>query len=201
VIARLAGRVEALLEDALVLDVGGVGYLVFCGSGTLAALAVGDSCRLWIITHVREDHIHLYGFRDLQERAWFTLLQEVQGVGARVAMALLSVLTPNELATAVATQDRTLLTRAPGVGPRLAQRLVSELKDRTPEPLALAAAPAAGAAAPAGGGAAADAVSALVNLGYRQPEALQAVQAAMRASRGEPDVATLIRDGLKELAR
>jgi Holliday junction DNA helicase RuvA len=197
VIARLSGRIEALLDEALVIDVNGVGYLVYVSTATLAELQVGDAARLWIITHVREDHIHLYGFRDLAEREWFTVLQEVQGVGARVALALLSVMRPDELSTAIAVQDKTLLTRAPGVGARLAQRIVTELKDRTPTTLTL---PETTTAKPAAGGVAADAVSALVNLGYRQPEALAAVQAALRADAGA-DVSALIRAGLRELAR
>ncbi|MEQ9638397.1 MAG: Holliday junction branch migration protein RuvA [Alphaproteobacteria bacterium] len=199
-IAHLAGEVSALLDEALVLDVNGVGYLVFCPTSVVAGLSVGEPAKLWILTHVREDHIHLYGFRDLVEREWFTALQSVQGVGAKVALALLSVMRPDELGASVAAQDKTLLTRAPGVGPRLAQRIVAELKDRAPTALTISTAPPTAGAPVAGGGNASDAVSALVNLGYRQPEALQAVQKALRAD-ADADVSALIRAGLGELAR
>ncbi len=200
-IAHLAGEVAALLDESLVLDVNGVGYLVFCPTSVVAGLSVGEPAKLWILTHVREDHIHLYGFRDLVEREWFTALQSVQGVGAKVALALLSVMRPDELGASVAAQDKTLLTRAPGVGPRLAQRIVAELKDRAPTALTISSAAPTKADGPAPeGGNASDAVSALVNLGYRQPEALAAVQSALRAD-GNADVSALIRAGLRELAR
>ncbi len=130
-IARLRGRVDSVGEDHAVVDVGGVGYLVACSARTLGALpGAGEAVDLHVETQVRAESITLYGFRDPTERAWFRLLQTVQGVGARVALGVLSVLTPETLARAVAAQDKAALTRASGVGPRLASRIVAELKDR-----------------------------------------------------------------------
>jgi Holliday junction DNA helicase RuvA len=203
VIAKLSGIVDQTGADWAVVDVGGVGYLVFASSRTLASLPPpGQPASLLIETHVREDHIHLYGFADAASRDWFRLLITVQGVGARVALAVQSALDADELLRAVASQDKASLTRASGVGPKLAARIVAELKDKVAAftlAAGVAAADGAGAGLPAGP--LADAVSALVNLGYRRAEAYGAVAEAAR--RLGPDVAIdhLIRAGLKELSQ
>ena len=198
-IAKLRGILDSIGEDWVVLDVGGVGYLAYCSARTLARLPEpGAPVSLEIETHVREDHIHLYGFSGPSERAWFRLLTTVQGVGARVAMAVQGVLGPDELAQAVALGDRASLTRAPGVGPKLAQRILAELKDKVD---AIAVAPIPVRLAAVNGDHASDAVSALVNLGYRRPEAVGAVSAAVRSLGAEAAVESLIKAGLKELAR
>jgi Holliday junction DNA helicase RuvA len=197
-IARLKGIVDEIVEDGAIIDVGGVGYFVFCPGKTLQALPkVGESVVLHIETHVREDHIHLYGFLTGGEKEWFGRLQSVQGVGARVALAILSVLSPAELAQAIAAQDKTMIGRASGVGPKLATRIVTELKDKVGAFSGFEAAPAA--AGRPGGSVAADAVSALVNLGYRQADAMGAVARVHRAQGGEASLEALIRGGLKEL--
>jgi Holliday junction DNA helicase RuvA len=199
-IARLRGRLDGIAEDHAVIDVGGVGYLVLCSARTLAALpGVGEAVDLHVETQVRAESIALYGFREPAERVWFRLLQTVQGVGARVAVGLVSVLAPDELARAVAAQDKVALSRASGVGPRLAGRIASELRERLVDlPLpgaAVGMAPIVGAS-----GAAADAVSALINLGYGRSEAHAAIAKAA-ASLGEQAAAdALIRTGLQELA-
>jgi holliday junction DNA helicase RuvA len=198
-IAMLAGIVEQIAATHVVIDVGGVGYLVFGSSRTLARVPPrGERLRLLIETHVREDHIHLYGFIDEQERGWFRLLTTVQGVGARLALAVLSVVPPEALATAILAQDRAALARAEGVGPKLAQRIVHELKDKVGD-VALGAGVAAmpGAESPAAG----DAVSVLVNLGYQRADAYGAVAAAARALGPQAALDALIRAGLKELGR
>jgi Holliday junction DNA helicase RuvA len=196
-IAKLAGTVDQKGADLAVIDVHGVGYLVFCSARTLDRLPpLGSPARLLIETHVRDDHIHLYGFIDAAERDWFRLLTTVQGVGPRLAVALLSIAAPDQLAVAIAAQDRTLLARAEGVGARLAQRIVNELRDK-PGALAIGAAP---TPAPTTG-AAADAASALVNLGYRPAEALAAVAAAAQQVGSEAAVDALIRAGLQQLAQ
>ncbi len=203
-IAKLAGIVDSVGEDGAVIDVGGVGYLAFCSTRTIGRLpAAGSPAQLLIETHVREDHIHLYGFLDAAERDWFRLLTTVQGVGARLALAVLSAVTPEELGLAIFAQDRTVPARAEGVGPRLAQRIVNELKDKIGglRP-AIPPSPTAGATtAIPGDGPAAEAISALVNLGYRRVEAFGAVAAATQ--RLGPAAATdaLIRAGLQELAQ
>jgi holliday junction DNA helicase RuvA len=195
VIAMLAGVVDQTAADSIVLDVNGVGYLVFASSRSLAkAPGRGEPLRLLIETHVREDHIHLYGFADEAEREWFRLLTTVQGVGARIALALLSALAPEQLATAIAAQDRVVLTQAEGVGPKLAQRVVNELKDKV-------GAVTLGPAAAPSHGAASEAVSALVNLGYPRGDAYGAVSAATRVLGANASLDALIRSGLKELAR
>ncbi|HVA35020.1 MAG TPA: Holliday junction branch migration protein RuvA [Stellaceae bacterium] len=195
-IAMLAGRVDQVGTDSLVLDVNGVGYQVFCSAHSLAkAPARGEPLRLFIETHVREDHIHLYGFLDEAERAWFRLLLSVQGVGARIAMAILGTLAPAELAMAIVAQDRASITRADGVGPKLASRILTELKDKAAglAPITVAAAP--------GDGATADAVSALVNLGYPRGDAYGAVAEAARRLGPAARLDALIRAGLRELGR
>jgi Holliday junction DNA helicase RuvA len=203
-IAKLTGRIDAQVEDGVIIDVNGVGYLVACSSRTLSALpGAGEVISLMTEFVVREDRFQLFGFRDGLERDWFRVLQTVQGVGAKVALAILSVLSTDELARAVAAQDRTMLSRAAGVGPKLAQRIVNELKDRAPaggSGLGVFAAVAAAAAPPAGTPAS-DAVSALVNLGYRPAEASGAVAAAARRLGDEADLQKLITAGLRELAK
>jgi Holliday junction DNA helicase RuvA len=200
VIARLRGTLDALDEGHAVIDVGGVGYLVACATRTLAALPrPGEAVDLLIETQVRDDSITLYGFQTAAERSWFRLLQTVQGVGARVALAVLSALGPDGLARAVVAQDKAALARASGVGPRLAGRIASELKDRLTELPPLPGAPAPGPAASLGGSAG-DAVSALVHLGYGRSEAHAAIAKAAAALGNAAPVEALIRTGLKELA-
>ena len=204
-IAKLKGRLDSVGDDWAVIDVGGVGYRVFCSGRTLSALPpAGEAVEVHTETHVREDHIHLFGFADQAERDWFNLLQSVQGIGARVALGVLSVLAPGELLQTIMSQDKTALTRAPSVGPKLATRVVNELKDKVGN-LALGPGVVAGTEAPAAavglGDAAGDAVSALVNLGYRQPDALSAVQTTVRTLGAETDLQALIRGSLQELAR
>lgn len=201
-IAKLTGRVDSLGDDWAVIDVGGVGYLVFCSGRTLGRLAVGEAVGLVIETHVREDHIHLYGFMDAAERDWFRLLTQVQGVGAKVGMAILSTLDVDEILHAVAAGDRAALSRAPGVGGKLAGRIASELKDKVGA-MALGPMVAGGPRAQGGvgiGGATSDAVSALVHLGYGASEALRAVSQAAGRLGPDADVAALIRGSLAELA-
>ena len=196
-IAKLTGRRDAIDEDSVIVDVGGVGYHVFCSARTLAALPpAGALVSLTVETHVREDHIHLYGFASTDERDWFRLLQNIQGVGARLALRLLAVLAVGELIETIASQDHARLTQANGVGAKLARRIIGELKDRVPS----VGAPAATAAVAALGGPTGDAVSALVNLGYGRSEAFGAVAAAQRDLGHEAGIEALIRGGLRELA-
>ncbi|KZB53772.1 MULTISPECIES: Holliday junction branch migration protein RuvA [Thalassospira] len=230
-IAKLRGIVDFIGEDSVIIDVNGVGYLVFASRRTLTMLPQkGGEAGLMIETHVREDHIHLYGFADNAEKQWFALLTTVQGVGAKVALALLSVLSPTDLLRALAAQDTTALCRAPGIGPKVATRIVGELKDKAARlnlgPVAAPAAPAASPAAtsskksaksakPVGdvsidtaeaapvvddGAVLADAVSALVNLGYGRSEAFGAVGKAAQQAGEDKTLDTLIRLGLKELS-
>jgi len=204
VIAKLAGLLDQVMSDGAVIDVGGVGYLVFCSTRTIGQLPPpGAAARLLVETHVREDHIHLYGFIDTVERDWFRLLTTVQGVGARLALALLSAVPPDALALAILAQDKATLARADGVGPRLAARIANELRDKigglaTAAPTAVTG---AAVAAIAEGGAATDAVSALVNLGYRRAEAFGAVNAAARRLGEDAALDALIRAGLQELGQ
>lgn len=206
-IAKLTGLLDSTREGQAVIDVNGVGYLVFASARTLGSLPPkGQAVSLSIETHVREDHIHLYGFANDTEREWFKLLTTVQGVGAKVGLAILSVLTPNELAQAIVAGDRTAVARADGVGPKLAQRVVTELKDKAgtvglshgmPTGTATFAKPADGVASE--DVELADAVSALVNLGYKRVEAFGAVTNASRKIGKKAATAELIRAGLKEL--
>ncbi|MDH3581018.1 MAG: Holliday junction branch migration protein RuvA [Hyphomicrobiales bacterium] len=204
-IGKLKGIIDTIGEDWVIVDVGGVGYEVHCSTRTLQSLPpVGEAATLSIETHVRENEIRLFGFPTDAERMWFRLLQGVQGVGAKVALAVLGTLTPLELANAVALQDKAQVSRAPGVGPKVAQRVVSELKDKIPA-LALADAPAGditlpGEVAP-GTPAAADAVSALTNLGYAHAQASAAVAAAASKAGEGVEAGELIRLGLRELAQ
>jgi holliday junction DNA helicase RuvA len=198
-IAQLTGRVDALSDGTCVIDVGGVGYLVQASSRTLSTLPQPPAAaKVLIETHVRDDAIVLYGFADPAERDWFRLLTTVQGVGGRVALAILSALSPRDLIGAIAAGDKASLTRAQGVGPRLAIRLLTELKDKTgtmPVSIGVSYTPIA-AATPAD-----DALSALVNLGYRRTEA-QAVVVRVLERLGEAaTLDALIRDSLKELAQ
>ena len=198
-IAKLTGVIDSKGADAAIVDVGGVGYQVFCSARSLARLpAAGGAISLFIETHVREDHIHLYGFIDAAEREWFRLLTTVQGVGAKLALAILGVLSSGDLTQAILVQDKTSLTRASGVGPKLAARIVAELKDKVGGIALGPVAAVAGATEPTGP--VADAVSALINLGYRRTEAFGAV--AQAAKRLGPNAAldALIKAGLKELS-
>ena len=203
-IGKLKGTVDEIGEDHCILDVHGVGYVAFCPARTLAGLNAGEAAVLHVDTYVREDMIRLYGFSSTLEREWFRLLQNVQGVGAKVALSVLSTLAPGELASAIALRDLAMVSRAPGVGKRVAERIVTELKGKAPA-LAGDAAAGIGFAQELGEGAApapaADAVSALTNLGYSRDVAANAVAAAMKAAGEGADSAKLIRLGLKELAR
>jgi holliday junction DNA helicase RuvA len=197
-IALLSGIVAEMGADNIVLDVNGVGYRVFCSSRTLARVPKrGEPLRLLVETLVREDAILLYGFSEEAERAWFRLLTTVQGVGARLALAVLGVLPPDALITAIMAQDKIALARADGVGQKLALRIVNELKDKVGG-MALGPAAAPAGASPA---AAADAVSALVNLGYQRSDAFGAVTSAQRRLGPAAALDALIRAGLKELGR
>ncbi len=199
VIAQLTGRVEALEEGRCIIDVNGVGYLVQASTRTLAALpAPPAAARLLVETHVREDAILLYGFADSAERDWFRLLTTVQGVGGRVALSVLSALSPRDLVSAIASGDRASLTRAPGVGARLAVRLLTELRDKAG---AMPSTP--GVSMPRGGppSVAEDAISALVNLGYRRPEAQGVVARVFERLGDDAVLDAVIRDSLKELAQ
>jgi holliday junction DNA helicase RuvA len=203
-IAKLVGVLDQVGQDAVVIDVGGVGYLVFCSTATIDRLPPpGKAARLLIETHVREDHIHLYGFADAAERDWFRRLTTVQGVGARLALAILSAATPEQLTLCILAQDKETLTRAEGVGPKLAARIVNELRDKISGVAALATTTTAFVAAglDGGSGPAADAVSALVNLGYRRAEAFSAVAASAQRLGDGAETEALIRAGLQELAR
>jgi Holliday junction DNA helicase RuvA len=181
-IGKLKGLIDSYGEDFVILDVGGVGYQVHCSGRTLQALpAPGEAAVLSIETYVREDQIKLFGFRSDVEREWFRLLQTVQGVGAKVALAVLGTLPPAELANAIALRDKAAVTRTPGVGPKVAERIVTELKDKVP--------------------AFANIDPALVNLGYGQPQAAAAIASASRSAGEHAETAQLIRLGLKELAK
>jgi Holliday junction DNA helicase RuvA len=204
-IGKLKGTVDEIAEDHCVIDVHGVGYLVYCSARTLGSLGgTGVAAVLFIETYVREDMIRLYGFASALEREWFRLLQNVQGVGAKVALAVLSTLSPSELANAIALRDIAMVSRAPGVGKKVAERIVTELKSKAPA-FAGEATGTIGLKQELGEGVApapvADAVSALTNLGYSRDIAANAVAAAVKVAGEDADSAKLIRLGLKELAR
>ncbi len=199
VIARLKGIIESIGDSSCVIDVNGVGYLVFCSSRTLAALDQGGAVGMLTEMQVREDAITLYGFGTAAEREWFRLLNTVQGVGAKVALGILSALSPDQLIAAISSSDKAALSRAPGVGPKLAIRLVTELREKA-------------GAMPGGGAAAlppptalrhhvADALSALENLGYRRAEAEAALAKGIEAHGEDAALDVLIRAGLKALAK
>jgi Holliday junction DNA helicase RuvA len=204
-IGKLKGVIEAYGEDFVILDVHGVGYEVHCSARTLQALPpVGEAVTLAIETHVREDQIRLFGFVSNLDREWFRLLQTVQGVGTRVALSILGTLPPAELASAIAMRDKAMITRAPGVGPKVAERIVTELKNKAPayttvDPAVIRLSGEVDehrAPQPVS-----DAVSALVNLGYGQPQAAAAIAAAARTAGEGADARQLIRLGLKELGK
>jgi Holliday junction DNA helicase RuvA len=204
-IGKLKGVIDSYGEDFVVVDVGGVGYVVHCSARTLQALpGAGEPAVLSIETYVREDQIRLFGFMSDVEREWFRLLQTVQGVGAKVALSVLGTLKVGDLANAVAMRDKAMIARTPGVGPKVAERIVTELKDKAPafadiDPAVIRLSGAVEdkrAPRPV-----ADAISALVNLGYGQPQAAAAIAAATRDAGDGADTARLIRLGLKELAR
>jgi holliday junction DNA helicase RuvA len=204
VIAKLKGTVDSVDDGSAVIDVNGVGYLVSASSRTLRDLVVGGPATLLVETIVREDAIALYGFLETAERDWFRILTTVQGVGARVGLSILSTLSPDEIARAIAAGDKASLSRPAGVGPKLAARLATELKDKA---AAFGIAPVAhkagiaGAVVPPTASVNEDAVSALVNLGYRRVEAFGAVaRVAQRLGEGAP-LDQIIKAGLQELAR
>ena len=204
-IGKLKGTIDEIGEDHVVVDVHGVGYVAFCSSRTLGRLgSPGEAVVLFIETYVREDQFRHFGFLSALEREWFRLLQSVQGVGSKVALAVLSTLTPGEIANAIALQDKTSISRAPGVGPKVAIRIVTELKNKAPA-FAGEAAASIGLKQELGEGVAAapvaDAVSALTNLGYSRDQAANAIAAALKNGGEGADSAKLIRLGLKELAR
>jgi Holliday junction DNA helicase RuvA len=204
-IGKLKGILDTYGEDYVIVDVGGVGYLVHCSARTLQALpAQGEAVTLAIETHVREDQIKLFGFTGDIEREWFKLLQTVQGVGTKVALAILSTLKPGDLASAIALRDKAAITRSPGVGPKVAERIVTELKDKAPayadvDPAVIRLSGQVDenrAPKPIS-----DAVSALVNLGYGHPQAAAAIAAAARSAGEGAETKQLIRLGLKELGK
>ena len=198
-IAKLRGLLDSFGDDWCIIDVNGIGYHVFCSSRTLNNLnGLGEEVTLLIETHIREDHFHLFGFATELERDWFRLVQTVQGVGAKVALAILSAVGPDELSNSIAAQDKTVVGQATGVGPKLATRIIHELKDKVAKfaliPVKL------GDGSPLRSSALGDAVSALSNLGYKQAEAYTAVSKAINDG-ADDDVQVLIRLGLKELAK
>ena len=204
-IGKLKGIIDSYSEDAVILDVNGVGYLVHCSARTLQELPrVGEAATLSIETHVREDQIRLFGFLTDIEREWFRLLQTVQGVGAKVALSVLGTLKPADLASAIAMRDKAMVARTPGVGPKVAERIVTELKDKAPafanvDPALVNLSGAIDdqrAPRPV-----TDAISALVNLGYGQPQAAAAIASASRSAGEHAETAQLIRLGLKELSK
>jgi Holliday junction DNA helicase RuvA len=204
-IGKLRGTIDSYGEDFVILDVQGVGYQVSCSARTMQVLPPpGTAATLSIETYVREDQIRLFGFLSDAEREWFRLLQTVQGVGAKVALSVLSTFTPSDLAEAIAMGDKAAIKRTPGVGPKVAERIVIELKDKAPAYTSLdpAVIHLSGAVnerrAPKP---VQDAVSALVNLGYGQPQAAAAVAAASRNLGESAETAHLIRQGLKELSK
>ncbi|WP_020594402.1 Holliday junction branch migration protein RuvA [Kiloniella laminariae] len=211
-IGKLTGKVDSSGDDWVMLDVGGVGYVAFCSSRTLSALPpVGEVASLLIETHVREDHFHLFGFASQAEKDWYRTLSTVQGVGAKMALSLLSAISPQELSLAIASQDKTTLTRANGVGPKLAVRIITELKDKIGS-LSLGGTVSAeessgdgkAGMSPSGQSKLAvseDAVSALVNLGYRRSEAYSAVAKVASDKGADADLEVLIKGGLAELMK
>ncbi|MGB3745088.1 MAG: Holliday junction branch migration protein RuvA [Xanthobacteraceae bacterium] len=204
-IGKLKGVIESYGEDTVIVDVNGVGYEVHCSARTMQELpGIGQPATLSIETHVREDQIRLFGFVTEIEREWFRLLQTVQGVGVKVALAVLGTLKPGELASAIAMRDKAMVARTPGVGAKVAERIVTELKDKAPaytniDPALVRLSGALDdkrAPAPV-----TDAVSALVNLGYAQAQAAAAIAVATRSAGEGAEATTLIRLGLRELAK
>ena len=204
-IGKLKGIVDAVGEAHAIIDVNGVGYEVQASARTLRTLQMGETVSLAIETHVREDAIRLFGFTSEVERAWFRTLQTIQGVGSKVALAVLGTLSTQDLANAIALQDWASVEQAPGVGKKLAQRIVAELRDKAPAlsvaGLNVPAATGKGATAAPGNNAAAEAISALTNLGYQPAQASHAIASAMKELGEAAQTPALIRRGLKELAR
>lgn len=203
-IGKLKGLIDSYGDDWVIIDVGGVGYHVTCSGKTLQSLpSVGEAASVAIETYVREDQIRLFGFATELEREWFRLLLSVQGVGTKVALAVLSTLGANDLANAIALQDKAMIAQAPGIGPKVAQRVVSELKDKVPafHPASGAAGDLHTALAEATGTSVTDAISALTNLGYGSAQAAPAVSKAVREAGEDATAEALIRLALKELAR
>ncbi len=204
-IGKLTGIVDSFTESTLILDVQGVGYLVSASTRTIAALpAKGQEISLLIETFVREDQLRLFGFATEAEKEWFTLVQSVQGVGAKVALAILSTLSSNELVSAISLADKAMVARTPGVGPKVAQRIVTELKDKIPafsgEVGSISSILAGDEDASALPSAAADAVSALSNLGYGSGQSAGAVAKVIAENGADTKTEKLIRLALKELA-
>ncbi len=200
-IGKLRGIVDSHGTDHVILDVNGVGYVVFCSPRTLRALpAPGGPASLSVDTQMREDMIRLYGFSGDAERDWFRLLQGVQGVGSKVALAILGTLPPDELALALARGDKAAVARSPGVGPKLAARIAAELKDKGPALGTLTPEGLGGETATTLPGGADDAVAALVNLGYARAAAVAAIADAVKTLGADAATAALIRHGLKRLA-
>jgi Holliday junction DNA helicase RuvA len=206
-IGKLKGIVDAIGESHCVIDVNGVGYEVQASARTLRTMKLGDTVTVAIDTHVREDAIRLFGFSSEVERSWFRSLQNVQGVGSKVALSVLGTLSPSDLANAIALGNWQAVEQAPGVGKKLAQRLVMELKDKAPA-LSVAGLNVQAAGAPGGGvaaampegNAAAEAISALCNLGYQPAQASQAVATAAKELGKEAATPALIRRALREMA-
>lgn len=219
-IGRLKGRVEAIAEDYIILDAGGVGYVVYLSAKSLAQIpAEGEATACWVDTHVREDHIHLYGFLTQEEQSAFRLLCTVQGVGAKMALALLGTFHPAEIAQAIAAKDAKMLTRASGVGPKLAERIVTELKDKAVKLISSGmimstagtgqtlstkgkgkTSNVASAAAMAEAQDQEAAISALVNLGYGRSEAFTALSLVRQKSPSPLPLEHMIKQSLQELA-
>jgi holliday junction DNA helicase RuvA len=199
-IGKLTGIVDSISEDSVILDVGGVGYLVQCPATTLSRLAAGAHASLMIEMKVSEDAIRLYGFASAEEREWFRLLQTVQNVGSKVALSVLSTLSPRELQRALALSDKAMIGRAPGVGPKLALRIATELKDKAPE-MMLRGDDDMHAPVSAPRGPAADAVAALLKLGYSEGQAAEAVARASNDLGDDAEAGSLIRDALRGMGR
>jgi Holliday junction DNA helicase RuvA len=198
-IGKLTGTIDRTESNMLLLDVNGVGYVIFASGRTLSRIgSKGDQTSVLIETHVREDHIHLYGFCDALEQQWFNLLIKVQGVGAKAALAILSVSSPNDLALAIAAQDKAVFTRADGVGPKLGTRIVTELKDKTGgiDLSSSSSTTQKNMSSTPDNDNINEALSALVNLGYGRSEAMIALSSADENT----DIQSLIKHGLKELA-
>lgn len=200
-IGKLTGAVDFIGEDHVLLDVSGVGYLVHCPSSTLSKLSVAAHVSLMTELRLTDETIKLYGFFTAEEREWFRLLQTVQNVGARVALNVLSALSPRELGRALALGDKSVIGRAQGVGPKLALRIVTELKDKAPSMMLRSHAGEAAAGVTAPPGPEADAVAALVKLGYSQSTAAEAVARASRDLGDSAALDTLIREALRAMGR
>jgi Holliday junction DNA helicase RuvA len=201
-IGKLTGTVDSIADDTVILDVNGVGYLVHCPASTLSRLAIGAHASLMIEMKVSEDAIKLYGFAAAEEREWFRLLQTVQNVGGKVALSVLSTLSPRDLQRALALGDKAMIGRASGVGPKLALRIATELKDKAPAMMLHGEEDGRTAQiAHAPRGPEGDAVSALVHLGYSDVRAAEAVARALEALGGHAETSILIREALKGMAR